>query len=164
MRRRSRSLQNPRTTEKRTRTGKDNTKGVRVWCVPSTTFPKTTCFLFNQVVLTVVMKNWEPLVLGPKGHMSVKPQEQKKMFSKMRKSQTGREEVWWEARTRVSHGEISRSFMVQFKVFIIKFVSINRFTSYKKKKLGTKQKAKERKSYQFRFLGWNLLLGAWTQG
>mmetsp|Transcript_28735 Transcript_28735/g.77835 ORF Transcript_28735/g.77835 Transcript_28735/m.77835 type:complete len:205 (+) Transcript_28735:633-1247(+) len=32
---------------------------------PSTTFPKTTCLPSNQGVLTVVIKNWDPLVLGP---------------------------------------------------------------------------------------------------
>jgi hypothetical protein len=29
---------------------------------PSMTFPKTTCFPSNQEVLTVQMKNWEPLL------------------------------------------------------------------------------------------------------
>lgn len=33
--------------------------------IPSTTVPKTTWRLSNQVVLTVVTKNWEPFVLGP---------------------------------------------------------------------------------------------------
>lgn len=32
---------------------------------PSTTSPKTTCFPSNHGQGTVVMKNWEPLVLGP---------------------------------------------------------------------------------------------------
>lgn len=29
------------------------------------TLPKTTCLLFKKGVGSVVMKNWEPLVLGP---------------------------------------------------------------------------------------------------
>jgi hypothetical protein len=33
--------------------------------IPSTTFPNTTCLLSRNGVGTVVMKNWEPLVLGP---------------------------------------------------------------------------------------------------
>ena len=33
--------------------------------IPSTTWPKTTCLPSNQEVLTVQMKNWEPLVPGP---------------------------------------------------------------------------------------------------
>ena len=32
---------------------------------PSRTFPNTTCLPSNQGVFTVVMKNWDPLVLGP---------------------------------------------------------------------------------------------------
>ena len=32
---------------------------------PLITFPNTTCLLSSQSVLSVVMKNWEPLVLGP---------------------------------------------------------------------------------------------------
>ena len=32
---------------------------------PSTTFPNTVCFPFNQGQGTKVMKNWEPFVLGP---------------------------------------------------------------------------------------------------
>lgn len=33
--------------------------------IPSKTFPKTTCLPSSQVVLAVVMKNWEPLVFLP---------------------------------------------------------------------------------------------------
>ena len=33
--------------------------------MPSTTLPKTTCLPSRNGVGTVVMKNWEPLVLGP---------------------------------------------------------------------------------------------------
>lgn len=33
--------------------------------IPSTTSPKTTCLPSNHEVTTVVMKNWDPLVLGP---------------------------------------------------------------------------------------------------
>ena len=32
---------------------------------PSVTSPKTTCLPSSQLVITVVMKNWEPLVFGP---------------------------------------------------------------------------------------------------
>ena len=32
---------------------------------PSTTSPKTTCLPSSHEVTTVVMKNWDPLVLGP---------------------------------------------------------------------------------------------------
>ena len=35
----------------------------RSW--PSTTSPKTTCLPSSHEVTTVVMKNWDPLVLGP---------------------------------------------------------------------------------------------------
>lgn len=33
--------------------------------IPSITLPKTTCFPSSQGVGAVVMKNWDPLVLGP---------------------------------------------------------------------------------------------------
>lgn len=33
--------------------------------MPSTTLPKTTCLLLRNGVGTVVMKNWQPFVLGP---------------------------------------------------------------------------------------------------
>merc|ERR1712217_872857 len=33
--------------------------------IPSTTFPKTTCFPSSQGVCAVQRKNWEPFVLGP---------------------------------------------------------------------------------------------------
>jgi hypothetical protein len=38
---------------------------LRATSMPSTTLPKTTCLLFRKGVATVVMKNWQPLVLGP---------------------------------------------------------------------------------------------------
>lgn len=37
----------------------------RTTSMPSTTLPKTTCLLSRKGVGTVVMKNWEPLPLGP---------------------------------------------------------------------------------------------------
>jgi len=40
---------------------------------PSTTSPKTTCFPSNQEVVTVVMKNWEPLVCAPALAMERRP-------------------------------------------------------------------------------------------
>ncbi len=38
------------------------TRSLPAW---SATSPKTTCLPSNHEVTTVVMKNWEPLVLGP---------------------------------------------------------------------------------------------------
>jgi hypothetical protein len=41
--------------------------------MPSTTFPKTTCFPSRKGVGTVVMKNWEPLPFGPALAMDRRP-------------------------------------------------------------------------------------------
>merc|ERR1712110_394618 len=38
---------------------------LRINSCPCTTPPNTTCFPSSQLVFAVVMKNWEPLVLGP---------------------------------------------------------------------------------------------------
>ena len=38
---------------------------LRTTSIPSKTFPKTTCLPSKKGVGTVVMKNWEPLPLGP---------------------------------------------------------------------------------------------------
>lgn len=38
---------------------------LRTTSIPSTTRPKTTCLSLSHGVSAVVMKNWEPLVLGP---------------------------------------------------------------------------------------------------
>lgn len=38
---------------------------LRTTSMPSTTRPKTTCLLLRCGVVVVVMKNWQPFVLGP---------------------------------------------------------------------------------------------------
>lgn len=45
--------------------------------IPSTSSPNTTCLPSSQSVLSVVMKNWEPLVFGPELAMDSCPVEQK---------------------------------------------------------------------------------------
>lgn len=47
----------------------------RTTSIPSVTSPKTTCFPSSQSVLSQVIKNWEPLVLGPELAMDSKPGE-----------------------------------------------------------------------------------------
>lgn len=83
---------------------------------PSNTFPKTTWRPSNQAVFTVVMKNWEPLLIvsgkWPSGGMLPLPIHY--LLG-----------VW----SSVCHREIHRTFVLQNEVLILEFVTVNRFAS-----------------------------------
>ena len=118
---------------------------------PSRTFPNTTCLPSNQGVLTVVMKNWDPLVLGPRKENSDASSKNETEWQTRFTSESHDEilhnlnshfsmKVKWnafqnsakhlEALTSICHTQVHRSFVLQFEVFVVKFTTINTFLDW----------------------------------
>lgn len=113
--------------------------------IPSITSPKTTCLPSSHGVAIVVMKNWEPFLEG-------------QFFVTSYYNNGAGASKNLRISARISHAQLTRLRMFEYKVFILEFIAINGFSS---SALGLYQQFLMNHTFIIHFPVWNLHLEAW---